>query len=176
MGIVMYDCLIDDSLSPRPFGRSLQEAIRWMLIDATDLMPQLERADPYGALYVGRRVDQAWRRIEHFAADWLREDYQDTEPELRKRDLERVIEAAGRLPAIPAAEDPAECWVACARDALLVAGDAVNALEPDPHLVGVQMRIAREAFSLYRLAKYRWLAQAMELHELAQVAYQALEA
>jgi hypothetical protein len=168
--------LTDESELPRPFGRSLQEAIKWTLIDAADLMPHLEDADPYLALYVGRRVDQGWRRVEHFAANWLGEDYQDTDPELQARDLERVAEAARRMPPIPAVDDPARCWAACAREALQIAGDAISRLEPDPQVVAVQMRIAREAFSLYRLAKYRWLERAVQAQDLTRVAYQALEA
>jgi hypothetical protein len=37
----------------QPFGRSLREAITWMLIDAEGLMTAFERGDVHGALYVG---------------------------------------------------------------------------------------------------------------------------
>jgi hypothetical protein len=80
------------------------------------------------------------------------------------------------LPAIPAAEASAAEWSACARDALEMAGDAVFGLAPDAHDVAVGMRVALEAFSLYRLAKYRWIALVLEPADLAAVAYQVLEA
>lgn len=147
-----------------------------MLISDSDLMPQLDSANTDGVLYVGRRVDQSWRRLEHFATKWLGDGYQDTDRELWPRDLESVAEIARRLPAIPAADAPADDWLVCARSALQIAGDAVHALRPDPHCVAVHLRIAREAFSLYRLAKYRWIERAVDPRDLARVGYQALEA
>ncbi len=37
------------------------------------------------------------------------------------------------------------------------------------------MRIAREAYSVYRVAKYRWIALTIPSAELADASYQALE-
>jgi len=44
----------------------------------------------------------------------------------------------------------------------------------DPR-VTVQTRVAREAYSLYRVAKYRWIAMALDPDDRAAVAYQVLE-
>jgi hypothetical protein len=166
--------LDDDGITDvAAFGRQLRESIDWFLINGTDLVPHLELANADGALYVGRRVEHSWRALERFVDNWAEANggYDGDWAE----DAARIAAETARLPPLPDPQTLAAAWAACAHGAFQVAGDAVHMLEPRRDVVPVQMRIAREAYSLYRLAKYRWIALAFGPNELADVAYQALE-
>jgi hypothetical protein len=156
------------------FGARLRESIKWFLIDGSDLMRHLEDGDVRGVLYVGRRVEHAWQHLEHFARNWI--DAGEAESDNWATEVAALAQWRARLPAIPSQGSAVEAWVGCARDAFSIAGDAVDSLEQDGSVVRVQMRLAREAYSVFRVAKYEWIDLAVSAEELIDFAYQVLDA
>jgi hypothetical protein len=170
-----YDACVfeNEQLQEPSFGRQLRESIEWFLINGTDLMPHLEYADPHKALYVGRRVEPCWRALERFTDNWLQR-YGPYDGVLSD-DLARIAAEAARVPSFPEPGAPATSWAASAHGAFQVAGDAVHRLEPRRDVVPVQMRIARHACSAYRVAKYNWIAIALDASEMMNMADYMLE-
>ena len=169
----------DDAPLPK-LERKIEDARHWFLINAGDQLRHLE--DPgciANALYVGRRVEHVWRELDDAAgratADYYPQTRTQDDPRVAE-DLETLFTAIHALHAVPNIDAGAEQWVACARGNLQAAGDALNAMELTVRSVAVQMRIAREAFSRYRVAKYRWTVLAYADEPETALVYQVLEA
>jgi hypothetical protein len=160
--------------------RKIEDARHWFLINAEDQMGHLDDAGCITfALYVGRRVEHVWRELDDATGRAIGDLYPQTRVQDDPRaadDLKTLTAAVRALPAVPAAEASVEDWVRCARGNLQAAGDAVNAMQLSVRSVAVQMRIAREAFSRYRVAKYRWTALAYADEPETALVYQVLEA
>jgi hypothetical protein len=127
---------------------------------ASDQLPHVEHQDLELASYVGRRLDQAWRRLDHVTGVWLEERYQGQadEDEGRRAVLEALSLLKTGAPRRPDAETLMGRLL-CAtievvdRDLLpaVERGDAVGA--------AVASYVARRWFTKYRVLKWRWLEQ-----------------
>jgi hypothetical protein len=141
-------------------------ALGWVLDYATDQMPHLESSVASHAAYVGRRLDQAWRRLEYVAMGWLEERYQDygrcgVDIETARAHATSVLDVS-HLPPDPLAH---------ATHHLRSCGDTLaelrRCLRPRTRVerrvrsTAVLMHVARRSFSGYRLAKYQWLDAAL---------------
>ena len=165
---------MDTSPEQRPRSRAdaqIEWAIGNFLMYAQDQLPHLRPGSEAAALYVGRRLDQAWRALEWWGMRWLERD-----------DTHIVLSRAGALVGAPPtavmessfdAMDPPEA----AHRSLILAGDAVAEATLTPVSIASSLSVARLHFSAYRLSKYRWLTTvARNDHQLRGPAYQWWEA
>ena len=138
---------------------------------AQDQLAHLRPGSEAAALYVGRRLDQAWRALEWWGMLWLERD-----------DVHIVLSRAGAPVSAPptavmdssfdAMESPE-----AAHGFLLATGNVLSAITLEPVGVASGLHEARLNFSAYRLAKYRWLTTAARNdHRLRGPAYQWWEA
>jgi len=162
-------------MSPdRPSDGTMQEAISWFLIYAADQCPHLERRDVQAALYVGRRLEHAWRRLDLTAGQWIDDGY-DVSAKQGERDLRSAARRSAKLPKL-CDDAGGELPIAALRH-LAAAGDEVNAIKVSrraPRSMTVGMHLARRSFSAYRVMKYRWIDDELTTLD-PQWAYQVFE-
>jgi hypothetical protein len=145
----------------------LEWAIGNFLRYAQDQLPHLRRGSEAAALYVGRRLDQAWRALEWWGMEWLEQN----EAHLV---LSRVRAPVGAPPTavMESSFDAIESPEAAHRS-LVLAGDAVAQATLAPVSIASSLSVARLHFSAYRLSKYGWLTMvARNDHQLRGPAYQ----
>ena len=144
-------------------SHALSEACFDFLAYASDQLPHLRSGDHEKACYVGRRLDQTWRRLDWVATVWLADRYQEVVSEAEKAsDIDVAIEKVSRLPSLASA-DGADSLNGDAADGLdsavrLIAGLVERSQEHvDVRDLAITMHLVRRSYSAYRVAKYRWL-------------------
>ncbi len=129
-----------------------ESALDAFLLFAQDQLGHLEAASAPGALYVGRRLDQAWRRLEWAGMQWLDTPW-----------IHAVVASVdGSQVASPpelALMTPTNSIEAreAARASLLATGSCLAATPTEPVAVAASLHAARLSFSAYRLNKACWL-------------------
>jgi hypothetical protein len=162
---------------------TLVEALGEFLDYARHQQPYLRGGNLEGAAYVGRRLDHAWRTIDHLAGRWVEERYQAELGDSSGEDDLRVTAERARSSPLDIPEQPDELNLA-ASELLAEAAAAIeelrHALDSPEHAVraaAVALYLARRSFAAYRVAKYRWFEWALEHGRYApQASYRWLEA
>ncbi len=129
-----------------------ESALDAFLLYAQDQLGHLEARSAPGALYVGRRLDQAWRRLEWAGMQWL--DTPWIHAAVASVDGSEV--AFPPALALMAPTDSIEAAEA-ARLSLLATGSCLAATPLEPVAVAASLHAARLSFSAYRLNKAGWL-------------------
>ena len=149
----------------------LEWAIGNFLGYTQDQLGHLRPGSEAAALYVGRRLDQAWRALEWWGMQWLEQD-----------DAHLVI---SRVPTPADAPPPAVLKPLfdaidspeAARRFLVLTGDTVAQATLTPVSIASNLSTARLSFSAYRLSKTEWLNAAVRIdHLIRRPAYQWWEA
>jgi hypothetical protein len=169
---------------PVPSLPDLADAGRAFLACVSYQSPYLLSRNCEGTAYVGRRLDHAWRALDHLAGAWVEERYQeDGAAPTGLGDLGAAIARARSLPPVEAAigsDSPnvvANDHLQAARAMVERLLEALSGDELHVGTVAVHLHLARRAFSAYRLAKYRWLEREYDAGEYRpQAAYRWLEA
>ncbi len=145
----------------------LEWAIGNFLGYAQDQLAHLRPGSEAAALYVGRRLDQAWRALEWWGMQWLERD--DAHIVLsRVSDPICHPRAAVADSSFDAMESPES-----GHRSLVLARDTVANVTMTPVSIASSLWAARLHFSAYRLSKYRWLTTlARNDHQLRGPAYQ----